>query len=165
MAVWCVFCYQSVFFLPLVFIESCFPCCWSRRLKIFLWLFVWNSVGKKNTTCQGLIWIFPVKMLCFYTGFLMVLHKLTFKLWNTQKQMSRALPSSSHQGLRSPDPANQCSKKKNSRPALLCCTWFPGSVLYWHCLLTVSYEFYKHTFWHGFEQCDMYACRIVLRMR
>ena len=71
---------------------------------------------KKNTPCQGMIWIFPFKMLYFYTGFLMVLHKLTCEPWNAmaKTKMSRALPSSSCRGLCALDPANQCSKKTTS---------------------------------------------------
>ena len=91
----------------------------------------------KNTPCQGMIWIFPSKMLYFYTGFLMVLHKLTCEPWNAKKQMSRALPLSSRRDLRAPDPANQGSKKTTSLQTLFYCTYFPGRVLFWHCLLPV----------------------------
>ena len=96
---------------------------------------------KKHTPCQGMIWIFPSKMLHIYTGFLMVLHKLTWEPWNAPKGMWKALPSSSRRGLRAPDPANQCSKEMTYLPALFGCEYFPRSVLYWHCLFTVHYVY------------------------
>ena len=40
------------------------------------------------------------------------------------------LPTPNHCVLRAPDPVKQCSKKMTSLPALFCCTYFPGSVLY-----------------------------------
>ena len=122
-------------FLPMVFIESCLPCFSSRQYMSLT--FVKQCWYEENTPCQGMIWIFPSKMLYFYTGLLMVLHKLTCEPWNAQKKLSRALPLSSSRGLRAPDPASQGSKKTTSLPALFCCTYFPRCVLYWHCLLTV----------------------------
>ena len=41
---------------------------------------------KKSTPCQGMIWIFPSKMLYFYTGFLVVLHNLTCEPWNAKEK-------------------------------------------------------------------------------
>ena len=142
MAGWCVFCYQ--------FESVCFFTNGVRR-KLFTMFFITTKcvydfcetvLVKINTPCQGMIWIFPSKMLYFYTGhgFLMVLRKLTSTCepWNAKNKLSRALPLSSRRGLRSPDPVSQCSKKTTSLPALFCCTFVPGSGLHWQCLLTVK---------------------------
>ena len=90
---------------------------------------------KINTPCQGMIWIFPSKMLYFSTGLLMVLHKLNCEPWNAKKANIEGAALKHLPGLMRPGCANQCSTKMSSLPALFCCTYFPGSVLHWHCLL------------------------------
>jgi len=111
MAGWCVFCYQleSVFFFTNGVCRKLFTMFFIKTICVYS--FCETVLVKKNTPCQGMIWIFPSKMLYFYTGFLMVLRKLTSTCepWNAKKKMSRALPLSSWQGLRAPGPANQCS--------------------------------------------------------
>ena len=96
---------------------------------------------KKSTPCQGMIWIFPSKMLYFYTGFLMVLHKVTCEPWNTKKTMSiKGATLKLPLGLTRPGLCEpEFLKKMTSLPAPFCCTCtdFPGGVLHWHCLLTV----------------------------
>ena len=125
--VWCVFCYQSVcvFFTNGVY-RKLFTMFFITTICVYD--FCETVLVKKHTPCQGMIWIFPSNMLYFYTGFLMVLHKLTCKPWNAKRKKSGALPSSSRRGSHAPDPAKQCSKQTTSLPALLCCTYFPGSV-------------------------------------
>ena len=127
---------KCVFFLPMVFIESCFHV--FHHDNMCLWL-LWNSVGKKNTHLAKVWFEFSLPKCCIFTlAFWWYCTNSLVSLEMQKKQMARALlPLSSRRDLRTLDPANQCSKKTTSLPAHFCCIYFPRSVLYWHCLLTV----------------------------
>ena len=81
-----------------------------------------NSVGKKYTPCQGMIWFSLTKVVSFTLAFVWELN-YTIKAWlslkKTWKNGSRALPSNSRRGLRAPDPANPSSEKMTSQPTFL----------------------------------------------
>jgi len=64
---------------------------------------------KNSTPCQGMIWIFPSNMLYFYTGFLMVLRKLTCEPWNAKKKRRGRCPQA---------PAGACAPR-TLRPSVL----------------------------------------------
>ena len=63
---------------------------------------------KKNTPCQGMIWIFPSKMLYFYTqfGFLIVLHKLTCEPWKAKNKNVEGAALELPPGLMRPGPCD-----------------------------------------------------------
>ena len=91
MAVWCVFCYQSVcVFLTNGVSRKLFTMFFITTICVYDFCEMLTVLVKKSTPCQGMIWIFPSKMLYFYTGFLMVLHKLTCEPWNAKKKVEGA---------------------------------------------------------------------------
>ena len=83
---------------------------------------------KKYTPCQGIIWFSLTKVISFTLAFMWELN-YTIKAWlslrTTWKNDSRALPSNSHWGLRTPDPANPSSEKMTSQPTFFCCMYSP----------------------------------------
>ena len=100
-----------------------------------------NSVGKQMHTLPRCGLIFPFQMPYFYTGFSVVLYLHNWsplKPQNKLQKKSRALPSSSRQGLRAPDPANPSSEKMTSQPTCFCCANFPKSVTNLHRLFNMS---------------------------
>ena len=101
-------------FLPMVFIRTFIT-------TLCFYGFCKTVLVKKCTPCQGVVWFFPSKCHIFYTGFSVVLYLHNWsppKPQNKLQKKSRALPSSSRQALRAPDPANP-SSEKNDLPANL----------------------------------------------
>ena len=97
-------------FLLMVFIRTFIT-------TLCLYGFCKTVLVKKCTPCQGVVWFFPSKCHIFYTGFSVVLYLHNWsplKPQNKLQKKSRALPSSSRQGLRTPDPANPSSEKMTS---------------------------------------------------
>ena len=88
MTAWCVFFYQSVHFLPMLFIRTFIT-------TLCFYNFCNNSVGKKMHTLPRCGLIFPFQM-----PVVLYLHNWSpLKPQNKLQKKSRALPSSSRRGL------------------------------------------------------------------
>ena len=132
----CVFFYQSMYFLPMVFI-------WTFITTLCFYDFDKTVLVKKCTPCQGVVWFFPLKCHIFYTGFSVVLYLHNWSPLRPQNKLQkklRVLPSSSRRGLRicAPDPANPSSEKMTFQPTCFCCAYFPKSVMNLHRLFNMS---------------------------
>ena len=98
-------------FLPMVFIRTFIT-------TLCFYDFCKTVLVKKCTPCLaiGVVWFSPSKCHTFYTGFSVVLYLHNWspfmKPQNKLQKKSRALPLSSHRGLRAQDPANPWGSEK-----------------------------------------------------
>ena len=120
-------------FLPMLFIRTFIT-------TLCFYDFCNNSVGKKMHTLPRCGLIFPFQMPYFlhFTVELYLHNWSPLKPQNKLQKKSRALPSSTCQGLRAPDPANPSSEKMTSQPTCFCCAYFPKSVMNLHRLFNMS---------------------------
>ena len=136
MTVCWVFFYQSMVFLPMVFIMV-----FITIVLVCFYDFCKTVLVKKYPPCRGMIWFFLSNVISFTLAFMWLFNytiKALLSLRKTWKNGLKALPSNSHWGLRAPDPSNPNSEKMTSQPTFFCCTYFPKSVIKLHRLFNTS---------------------------
>ena len=156
MTAWCVFFYQSVYFFTNGVYQD-----FHHNIKFYD--FCKTVLVKKMHTLPrcGLIFPFQAPYFLHWLFSSTLLTQLKpLKPQNKLQKKSRALPSSSHWGLREPDPANTCSEKMTSQPTFFCRTNSPKSVMNLHRLFKMSYI--NTHFDMFFKNEAMYKCHIFV---